>query len=59
VVNDLNNGGQLALVLALVDQDDTADFDQSPVGGLNRGLGRHFSSDSVVMLPCAVEPSEL
>jgi len=43
VVNDLDNSSELAGVLALVDKDDTANLDESPVDALHNSLGRHFS----------------
>ena len=41
VVDDLNNGGELAVRWSTLDQDDTANFDQSPLRGFDVGV-THF-----------------
>lgn len=42
MVDNLDNGGELAGVLTLVDKDDTANLDQSPVGSLNGSFSGHL-----------------
>lgn len=42
MVDDLNNGSELTSVSALVDQDNTANFNKSPVGSLDGSFCRHF-----------------
>lgn len=48
VVDDLNNGGELTSVSTLVDQDNTANFNKSPVGSLDGSLCRHFCCEGWV-----------
>lgn len=46
MVDDLDNGGQAAGVRTLLDQDDTADLNEAPLGSRD-GRVTHFRRSSV------------